>query len=87
MFVIPVAFNKEHKHMLAHAKAMMEYHNGQAAINPKHNKLVTVLRMAVENGEGSLDKEATSHDDYSIVSDCLRCFSINLTKNYLALNG
>ena len=49
--------------------------------------MVTVLRMAVENGEGSLDKEATSHDDYSIVSDCLRCFSINLTKNYLALNG
>ena len=49
--------------MLAHAKAMMEYHNGQVAINPKHNKLVTVLRMAVENGEGSLDKEATSHDD------------------------
>jgi hypothetical protein len=26
-------------------------------------KLVTALRTAVENGEGSLDKEATSHVD------------------------
>ena len=26
-------------------------------------KLITALRTAVENGEGSLDKEATSHDD------------------------
>ena len=33
------------------------------AINPKHMKLVTALRTAVENGEGNLDKEATSHDD------------------------
>lgn len=33
------------------------------AINPKHGKLVTSLRTAVENGEGSLDKEALSHDD------------------------
>ncbi|HET6640079.1 MAG TPA: hypothetical protein VFG77_00560, partial [Nitrososphaeraceae archaeon] len=63
MFVIPVAFNKEHKHMLAHCKAMMEYQNGQVAINPMHTKLITALRPAVENGEGSSDKEATSHDD------------------------
>ena len=63
MMVIPVPFNKEHKHMLAHCKAMMEYHNGQVAINPKHSKLITALRTAVENGEGMLDKEATSHDD------------------------
>ena len=63
MFVIPVAFNKEHKHMLAHCKEMLEYQNGMIAINPKHTKLVTALRTAVENGEGSLDKEATSHDD------------------------
>jgi len=63
MFVIPVAFNKEHKHMLAHCKAMMEYQNGQVAINPRFNKLITSLRTAVENGEGSLDKDATSHDN------------------------
>jgi len=63
MFVIPVAFSKEHKAMLAHVKELMEYQNGMIAINPKHTKLVTALRTAVENGEGSLDKEATSHDD------------------------
>ncbi len=59
MFVIPVAFNKEHKHMLAHCKEMMEYQNGMVAIHPRYNKLITALRTAVENGEGSLDKEAT----------------------------
>ena len=49
--------------MLAHAKEMLEYKNGQVVINPKFTKLITALRTAVENGEGSLDKEATSHDD------------------------
>ena len=63
MFVIPVPFSKEHKNMLAHAKEMLEYKNGQVAINPRFTKLITALRTAVENGEGSLDKEATSHDD------------------------
>jgi hypothetical protein len=63
MFVIPVPFSKEHKNMLAHAKEMMEYKNGQVAINPRFTKLITALRTAVENGEGMLDKEATSHDD------------------------
>jgi hypothetical protein len=64
MFVIPVPFNKEHKHMLAHCKEMLEHHNGQVAIHPtKHDKLVIALRTAVENGEGMLDKDATSHDD------------------------
>jgi hypothetical protein len=63
MFVIPVPFNKEHKHMLAHCKEMMEHHNGTVAINPKDQKLITSLRTAVENGEGMLDKDATSHDD------------------------
>jgi hypothetical protein len=63
MFVIPVPFSKEHKNMLAHCKALMEYQTGYVAINPMHNKLIIVLRTAVENGEGSLDKEATSHDD------------------------
>ncbi|MPZ07264.1 MAG: hypothetical protein GEU26_12760 [Nitrososphaeraceae archaeon] len=63
MFVIPVPFAKYHKEMLAHCKEMMEYRNGYVAINPRHSKLITALRTAVENGEGMLDKEATSHDD------------------------
>ena len=41
----------------------MEYANGYIAINPKHAKLITALRTAVENGGGVSDKEATSHDD------------------------
>ena len=49
--------------MLAHCKELMEYQNGMVAIHPRFNKLITVLRSAVENGEGILDKEATSHDD------------------------
>jgi hypothetical protein len=63
MFVIPVPFSKEHKNMLAHAKELLAYQNGMVAIHPKHNKLITALRTAVENGEGILDKETTSHDD------------------------
>lgn len=49
--------------MLACAKKLMEYGNGVIAFNPKHTKLITSLRTAVEKGEGTLDKEATSHDD------------------------
>jgi len=56
-------FSKYHKEILAYCKEMLEYQNGMVAINPKHNKLTIALRTAVENGEGSLDKEATSHDD------------------------
>jgi hypothetical protein len=63
MFVVPVHFAKEHKRMLAHAKKVLEYNGGSIAINPRFDKLITSLRTAVENGEGSLDKEATSHDD------------------------
>jgi hypothetical protein len=63
MFVLPVAFSKEHKAMLAHCKEVLEYQKGMVAINPSHTKLITALRTAVEKGEGSLDKEATSHDD------------------------
>jgi hypothetical protein len=29
----------------------------------RYTKLITALRTAVENGEGVLDKEVTSHDD------------------------
>jgi hypothetical protein len=64
MFVIPVASNKEYKNMLAHCKELLEYQNGQVAINPKFTKLITSLRTAVEKGEVSLDKEMTSYDDY-----------------------
>jgi hypothetical protein len=65
MFVIPVAFSKEHKPMLAHRKEMLEYRNGNVAIHPRHSKLITALRTAVENGEGSLDKDkdVTSYDN------------------------
>jgi hypothetical protein len=49
--------------MLVHTKELFEYRNGYFAINPKFTKLVTALHTAVENGEGVLDKEATSHDD------------------------
>ena len=72
MFVIPVPFTKEHKNMLAHCKELLEYQNGMVAIHPKFNKLITALRTAVENGEGSLDKEATSFDD------CLDSFRLSL---------
>jgi hypothetical protein len=41
-------------------------------IHPKFNKLITSLRTAVEKGDGTLDKEATSHDD------CLDAFSLPL---------
>jgi hypothetical protein len=63
MFVIPVPFAKYHKEMLAHTKEMLEYRNGYVAINPRHNKLITALSTAVERGDGTLDKEATSHSD------------------------
>ena len=36
------------------------------------NKLITALRTAVEKGNGSLDKEATSHDD------CFDAFRLSL---------
>jgi hypothetical protein len=63
MFVVPVHFAKEHKRMLTHAKRVLEYNGGAIAINPRFDKLITSLRTAVENGEGLLDKEATSYDD------------------------
>jgi|RhiMethySRZTD1v2_1073278.scaffolds.fasta_scaffold1475850_2 hypothetical protein len=49
--------------MLAHFKQMWEHEGDAVAINPVHSKLITALRTAVENGEGMLDKEATSHED------------------------
>ncbi|MFZ0554117.1 MAG: hypothetical protein WBL67_14820 [Nitrososphaeraceae archaeon] len=41
-----------------HTQELLEYQNGMVAIHPRFNKLITVLRTAVENGEGSLDMEA-----------------------------
>ena len=49
--------------MLAHCKGLLEYRNGYMSINPRFKKLITSLRTALENGEGVLYKEATSHDD------------------------
>jgi hypothetical protein len=51
---------------------LLEHQNGQVAIHPRFNKLITALRTAVENGEGMLDKEATSHDD------CFDAFRLSL---------
>jgi hypothetical protein len=72
LFVVPIAFNKEHRNMLAYAKKLMEYGNGVVAIHPRHTKLITSLRTAVEKGEGTLDEEATSHDD------CFDAFRMSL---------
>jgi hypothetical protein len=69
MFVIPIHFSKEHRNMLAYAKKLLEYGSGVVTINPKHTKLITALRTAVEKGEGTLDKEVTSHDE---VLDAIR---------------
>jgi hypothetical protein len=56
-FILLVPFNK-------HRKELMEYHKGSVAISAdKHTKLITALVTAVKIGDGSLDKEATSHDD------------------------
>ena len=50
-----------------------------AAINchSRVTKFITALRTAVENGEGSLDKESTSHDDLWMLFVCLCCSGID----------
>ena len=62
MIVIPVHFVKEHRRMLAHTKKILEYNNRYDCNQSRFDKLITSLRTAVEKGEGSLDKEATSDD-------------------------
>ena len=63
MKVVPVNFNKEHKAMIGHCKMILENEPRKIAINPdKHDKLITALRTAVDNG-GALDKESTSYND------------------------
>jgi hypothetical protein len=61
MIVIPVHFVIEHRRMLAHAKKILGYNQSAIVISPRFDKLITSLRTAVEKGEGSLDKEATSY--------------------------
>jgi hypothetical protein len=66
MCVIPINFRNEHRAMLLHAKRLLEAgnaDNGKIAIHPSFNKLIISLRTAVEKGDGSLDKDATSHSD------------------------
>ena len=76
MTVIPVHFSTEHISMLEHCKMMIE--DSRLMIHPKFDKLITAIRTAVENGEGRLDKEATSYDD---VFDAFR-----LAMKYYILN-
>ena len=68
MFVVPIAFAKFHREMLAHTKRILEDRGGQIAIHPTFDKLITSLRTAVEK-DGKLDKDSTSHND---VFDSLR---------------
>jgi hypothetical protein len=59
--------------MLAHCKQLLELNGGCVAIDEhRHGKLITALMTAVEKGDGTLDKEATSHDD------CLDGFRLSL---------
>jgi hypothetical protein len=74
MCVIPVNFRNEHKNMLAHSKRILETGNGGLILHPSFNKLIVALRTAVEKGEGTLDKEATSH------SDVLDAFRLSLMR-------
>jgi hypothetical protein len=73
LLVVPVNFSTEHKKMLAHCKQLLELNGGCIAIDgDRHGKLITALRTAVEKGDGTLDKEATSHDD------CLDAFRLSM---------
>jgi hypothetical protein len=64
MCVIPVNFRNEHKQMLLHAQKVLEIgRDGGLILHPSFNKLIVALRTAVEKGDGSLDKDVTSHDD------------------------
>jgi hypothetical protein len=61
MKVIPVHFAHEHKSMLTHCKMLLE--QGALQIDPRFDKLIISLKTAAENGEGILDKQATSYND------------------------
>lgn len=49
--------------MLAHCKEMLKDQNGHLPIHPKYTKLIGALRTAVEKGDDTLYKVATSHDN------------------------
>jgi hypothetical protein len=42
---------------------MLGHRNGLMAIHHKRNKLITVLRTALEKGDITLDMEATIHEE------------------------
>jgi hypothetical protein len=64
MCVVPINFRNEHRQMLLHAKRVLEIgEDGGLILHPSFNKLIVALRTAVEKGEGTLDKDATSHSD------------------------
>ena len=48
---------------LTYCKTLNDRVTKVKATHPKHTKLITAIRTALENGEGLLDKDATSHDD------------------------
>jgi hypothetical protein len=49
--------------MLLHAKQILEIANdGGLILHPSFTKLIVSLRTAVEKGDGTLDKDATSHN-------------------------
>jgi hypothetical protein len=49
--------------MLAYCKELLENQNWHMAIHSKSTKIVTGPCIAAEKVDGTLDKEATSHDD------------------------
>jgi hypothetical protein len=75
MCVIPVNFRNEHKQMLLHAKKILEIgKDGGLILHPSFTKLIVSLRTAVEKGDGSLDKDTTSH------CDCFDAFRLSLMR-------
>jgi hypothetical protein len=75
MKVLPINFNQEHKTMLTHCKMLLE--QGYVAIHSSHDKLITLLRTAVEDN-GMLDKETTSYNDiFDAYRLALRYYKIN----------
>jgi hypothetical protein len=64
MRIVPVNFNSEHKAMLGHCKMILEQAPRKIAINQdRFDKLIPALTTAVDNDDGTLDKEATSYND------------------------
>jgi hypothetical protein len=62
--------------MLAYCKELLEDQNWHMEVPSKYAKLVTCPLTAAERGDGTLDKEATSHDDCLMHSDYRLCSGI-----------